>query len=217
MSLARVISRAAVGVDAPEVTVEVHAGGGLPRVSMVGLPQTAVRESKDRVKAALLNAGFDFPDGLITISLAPADLPKEGSRFDLPIALGILAASGQVFDRRFDETEFIGELSLGGGLNPVRGVLPVAIQAGARRACLRSWPGSTGVSDWRKRGHYLFRRQSTAKTSPTFTDRPARGALWKWLLPECTTCCSAARPAPAKPCWPLDYRVSCRLWRNRRH
>ena len=129
MSLARVISRAAVGVDAPEVTVEVHAGGGLPRVSMVGLPQTAVRESKDRVKAALLNAGFDFPDGLITISLAPADLPKEGSRFDLPIALGILAASGQVFDRRFDETEFIGELSLGGGLNPVRGVLPVAIQA----------------------------------------------------------------------------------------
>ena len=130
MSLARVYSRAAVGVAAPEVTVEVHVGGGLPRISMVGLPQTAVRESKDRVKAALLNAGFRFPDGLVTIALAPADLPKEGSRFDLPIALGILAASGQVTDHRFEDFEFVGELSLSGGLNPVRGVLPVAVQAG---------------------------------------------------------------------------------------
>ncbi len=129
MSLARVYSRAGVGVAAPEVIVEVHVGGGLPRVSMVGLPETAVREAKDRVKAALLNAGFDFPAGHITISLAPADLPKEGSRFDLPIALGILAASGQVNDRQFDDFEFIGELSLGGGLNPVKGVLPVAIAA----------------------------------------------------------------------------------------
>jgi magnesium chelatase family protein len=96
---------------------------------MVGLPETAVREAKDRVKAALLNAGFQFPASHITISLGPADLPKEGSRFDLPIALGILAASGQVKDTRFDDYEFIGELSLGGQLNPVRGALPVAIQA----------------------------------------------------------------------------------------
>ena len=129
MSLAQVFSRACVGVDAPEVVVEVHVGPGLPRISLVGLPQTAVRESKDRVKAALLNAGFEFPDGLVTISLAPADLPKEGSRFDLPIALGILAASGQVADQRLDTFEFIGELSLGGGLNPVRGLLPVALKA----------------------------------------------------------------------------------------
>ncbi|NNK37192.1 MAG: hypothetical protein HKP03_01820, partial [Xanthomonadales bacterium] len=91
MSLARVFSRAGVGVSAPEVVVEVHMGGGLPRLSMVGLPETAVREAKDRVKAALLNARFDFPQHHVTISLAPADLPKEGSRFDLPIALGILA------------------------------------------------------------------------------------------------------------------------------
>jgi magnesium chelatase family protein len=130
MSLARVFSRAGVGVSAPEVVVEVHMGGGLPRLSMVGLPETAVREAKDRVKAALLNARFDFPQHHVTISLAPADLPKEGSRFDLPIALGILAASGQVDDRRFGELEFIGELSLGGALNPVRGILPAAIQAG---------------------------------------------------------------------------------------
>jgi magnesium chelatase family protein len=129
MSLARVYSRAGVGVTAPEVIVEVHVGPGLPRISMVGLPETAVREAKDRVKAALLNAGFEFPAGHITISLAPADLPKEGSRFDLPIALGILAASAQVNDRQFGDFEFIGELSLGGGLNPVKGVLPVAIQS----------------------------------------------------------------------------------------
>jgi magnesium chelatase family protein len=132
MGLALVHSRASVGVDAPEVAVEVHLGGGLPRMSLVGLPETALRESKDRVKAALLNARFRFPQGHITISLAPADLPKEGSRFDLPIALGILAASGQVSDTRFRDYEFIGELSLSGLLNPVRGLLPVAIQA--RRA-----------------------------------------------------------------------------------
>jgi magnesium chelatase family protein len=129
MSLARVFSRAGVGVTAPLVTVEVHIGGGLPSMSLVGLPETAVRESRGRVKAALLNARFKFPAGHITISLAPADLPKEGSRFDLPIALGVLAASGQLDDSRFDEFEFIGELSLGGNLNPVKGVLPVAIQA----------------------------------------------------------------------------------------
>ena len=129
MSLARVYSRAGVGVTAPLVTVEVHAGGGLARMSMVGLPETAVREAKDRVKAALINCGYAFPPGHITISLAPADLPKEGSRFDLPIALGIIAASAQLDDRRLHECEFVGELSLGGELNAVRGVLPVAIEA----------------------------------------------------------------------------------------
>ena len=129
MSLARVYSRAGVGVTAPLVTVEVHAGGGLARMSMVGLPETAVREAKDRVKAALLNCGYAFPPGHITISLAPADLPKEGSRFDLPIALGILAASAQLEDRQLGDYEFIGELSLGGELNPVKGVLPAAIEA----------------------------------------------------------------------------------------
>lgn len=129
MGLARVYSRATVGVAAPEVTVEVHVGGGLPRTSVVGLPETAVREAKDRVKAALLNAGFNFPRGQITVSLAPADLPKEGSRFDLPIALGVLAASNQIDRDLLSEFEFLGELSLGGSLNPVKGVLPSAIQA----------------------------------------------------------------------------------------
>ena len=94
--LAIVHSRASIGVSAPPVTVEVHLSGGLPALSIVGLPETGVRESKDRVRSALLNAGFEFPARRITINLAPADLPKEGGRFDLPIALGILAASGQI-------------------------------------------------------------------------------------------------------------------------
>jgi magnesium chelatase family protein len=129
MGLALVHSRAGLGVEAPAVTVEVHLGGGLPRVSLVGLPETAVREAKDRVKAALQNAGYKFPQRHITISLTPAELPKEGSRFDLPIALGILAANAEVSDRLFPKFEFVGELSLSGDLNPVTGVLPVALKA----------------------------------------------------------------------------------------
>ena len=129
MSLAQVFTRADVGVEAPEVIVEIHLSGGLPGVSIVGLPETAVREARDRVKAALLNAGFEFPRSRVTISLAPADLPKEGSRFDLPIALGILAASAQIPKRLLKSHEFIGELSLSGSLNPVQGVLPAAVKA----------------------------------------------------------------------------------------
>jgi magnesium chelatase family protein len=129
VSLAQVFTRACVGVEAPEVVVEIHLSGGLPGMSIVGLPQTAVREARERVKAALLNAGFEFPQRRVTISLAPADLPKEGGRFDLAIALGILVASSQVSGQKLSEFEFIGELSLSGELKPVRGVLPVAIQA----------------------------------------------------------------------------------------
>ncbi len=129
MSLATIFTRAAIGIDAPEVTVEVHLANGLPGMSIVGLPEAAVKESKDRVRAALLNARFEFPARRITISLAPADLPKEGGRFDLPIALGILAASGQVPIDGLSRYEFIGELALSGLLRPVRGCLPVALQA----------------------------------------------------------------------------------------
>lgn len=128
MSLAQVFSRASVGVDAPEVIVEIHLGGGLPKTSIVGLPETAVRESRERVKAALLNAGFEFPQRNVTISLTPADLPKEGSRFDLPIALGILVASNQLPGKELEGCEFVGELSLSGTLNPVRGILPASLQ-----------------------------------------------------------------------------------------
>jgi magnesium chelatase family protein len=111
------------------VSVEVHISNGLPSMSIVGLPETAVKESKDRVRGALLNSNFDFPAQRITVNLAPADLPKEGSRFDLAIAIGILAASGQVPQSVAQQYEFVGELALSGQLRGIRGVLPAAIQA----------------------------------------------------------------------------------------
>lgn len=128
MSLATVYSRAGCGVDAPLVTVEVHLANGLPGLSIVGLPEAAVKESKDRVRGALLQSQFEFPARRITINLAPADLPKDGGRFDLPIALGILAASGQIPTDLLHLYEFVGELALSGQLRPIRGVLPVAHQ-----------------------------------------------------------------------------------------
>jgi magnesium chelatase family protein len=129
MSLAIVYSRARLGMDAPLVTVEVHLSNGLPSLSIVGLPETAVKESKDRVRGALLNSCFEFPARRITINLAPADLPKEGGRFDLPIALGILAASRQIPGNDLWQYEFAGELALSGELRPVQGILPMALQA----------------------------------------------------------------------------------------
>ena len=134
MPLAIVRSRGLDGLAAPEVAVEVHLAGGLPSVTLVGLPDTEVKEARDRVRAAIVNSGFEFPARRITINLAPADLPKESGRFDLPIALGILAASGQIPDDRLDAHEFAGELSLSGELRPIRGALAmvVAANAGAR-------------------------------------------------------------------------------------
>lgn len=129
MSLALVYSRAALGLHAPLVTIEVHISNGLPALTMVGLPEAAVRESKDRVRSALINAGFDFPQRRVTINLAPADLPKEGGRFDLPIALGILAASGQINTDSLHNKEFVGELALTGELRPIVGVLSASLAA----------------------------------------------------------------------------------------
>lgn len=129
MSLAVVYSRGQQGIAAPLVTVEAHLSNGLPSLSIVGLPETAVKESKDRVRGALLNCHFDFPAQRITVNLAPADLPKEGGRFDLSIAVGILAASGQVKGEALAGYEFLGELSLTGELRPARGALPVALAA----------------------------------------------------------------------------------------
>ena len=127
MSLAIVYSRAKLGIDAPLVTVEVHLSNGLPGLSIVGLPETAVKESKDRVRSALLNSHFEFPARRITINLAPADLPKDGGRYDLPIAIGILAASGQIPHEPLDLLEFLGELALSGDLRAVNGALPAAL------------------------------------------------------------------------------------------
>jgi magnesium chelatase family protein len=129
MTLATLLSRTSQGLEAPLVRVEVDVGSGLPAFSVVGLLETAVKESKDRVRAALANCGYEFPAGRVVVNLAPADLPKEGGRFDLAIAVGILIASEQLPPGPFDRVELYGELSLGGDLHSTRGLLPSALQA----------------------------------------------------------------------------------------
>ena len=129
MSLARVFSRARVGVDSPLVIVETHISNGLPALNIVGLPEAAVREAKDRVRSAIMMSQFEFPTRRITINLAPADLPKEGGRYDLAIAISILAASGQLGELELDALEFVGELALSGDIRGVPGLLPSAMAA----------------------------------------------------------------------------------------
>jgi len=130
--LAKILSSAVIGIDAYLVEVEVDIAKGLPSFSTVGLPEGAVRESKERVKASIKNSGYSFPSDKITVNLAPADIRKEGSGFDLPMALGILAATGLVARESYDGHIFLGELSLDGLIRPVRGALPVAIAAKER-------------------------------------------------------------------------------------
>ena len=187
MGLAVVRSRALCGMEAPGVSVEVHLANGLPAFTMVGLPDTEVRESKERVRSALQNAGFDTPPRRITVNLAPADLPKDSSRFDLPIAVGILAASGQLPRARLDEFEFAGELSLTGELRPVRGALAMALamqRDGSRRGfivpranadeaaladCTAIYPASTLLevaAHFNRNGARLERHQAPAIAAP---------------------------------------------------
>ncbi|MGL4860513.1 MAG: YifB family Mg chelatase-like AAA ATPase [Enterobacteriaceae bacterium] len=143
MALAVVYTRASIGIQAPAVSVEVHISNGLPGFSLVGLPETTVKEARDRVRSALINSGFTFPAKRITVNLAPADLPKEGGRFDLPIAIGILLASEQIPGERVTELEFLAELALSGELRPVCGVIPAALAA---------WKESRGLIIARENG-----------------------------------------------------------------
>jgi magnesium chelatase family protein len=140
--LAAIRSAAVLGIDAVDVTVEVHVASGLPQWTLVGLAATAVKESRDRVTAALLNAGFVVPPRRITVSLSPGDLPKAGTAFDLPIALGVLAATGQLPADSMARLRVIGELGLDGSVRPVRGVLAVARHAAAERDVLVLPPGN---------------------------------------------------------------------------
>lgn len=143
MSLAVLHSRALAGMEAPPVTVEVHLANGLPAFTIVGLPEIEVKESKDRVRAALLNARFEFPQRRITVNLAPADLPKESGRFDLPIAIGILVASGQIPGDKLKDLEFAGELALTGELRAIRGALAMTFKAhGDKRAFVLPAPSA---------------------------------------------------------------------------
>lgn len=132
MSLAVTLTRAQEGVTAPQVMVEVHLSGGLPSTNIVGLPEAAVREARDRVRVAIQSTAFEYPNRRVTVNLAPAELPKDGGRYDLAIALGILAASGQVPREKLDDCEFLGELALSGALRRVSGLLPALLRARAR-------------------------------------------------------------------------------------
>ena len=174
-------TRASIGVSAPSVTVEVHLSGGLPALSIVGLPETGVRESRERVRSALMNAGFEFPARRITINLAPADLPKEGGRFDLPIALGILAASGQIPAESLAQYECVGELSLDGALRPLKGVLPAILAA-------------------RNEGRRLLIPQANAAEAALASQDDVLPA--GHLLTVCEHLCDRARISPVPPAVP---------------
>ncbi len=141
MAVPIVYSRASVGIDAPLVSVETHLTPGLPAFNLVGLPETAVRESKDRVRSAIINSGYEFPTRRITVNLAPGDLPKQGTRFDLAIALGILAASGQINGAGLAAVECVGELALNGDLRPVGGILSAALSCKRAERAMLSAPG----------------------------------------------------------------------------
>lgn len=136
MSFAKIYTRGLLGLHAPQIEVEVHVSAGLPSLTIVGLPEAAVRESKDRVRSAIINSGFQFPTKRLTINLAPADLPKDGSRLDLPIAMGILIATGQIPEGQTDDFEFIGELALDGHLRPSSGTLTIAMACQQAQHCL---------------------------------------------------------------------------------
>jgi len=146
--LAKTYSGAILGINAYQVEIEVDITRGLPRFTMVGLPDTAVKESKDRVKAAIKNSGFDYPTSQITVNLAPADIAKEGTAFDLPIALGILVAQGELSQRDLEDFFILGELTLDGGVRPIKGALPVAMHTRAmnKRGLILPWKNANEAS-----------------------------------------------------------------------
>jgi magnesium chelatase family protein len=159
MALAVIQTRAKSRIHAPPVTVEVHLSNGLPSLSIVGMPEMAVKESKDQVRSALINSHFDFPAQRITVNLAPADLPKEGGRYDLAIALGILSASGQLPNEPLEQYEFTGELALSGEHRPVDAVLPTAM------ACAKENRALILPQDNAKKPLFLIKQRSMLPTT----------------------------------------------------
>lgn len=178
MGLAQVQSRALLGLTAPVVIVEAHLGRGLPAFNLVGLPEAEVRESRDRVRAALQQSGFEFPASRITVNLAPADLPKESGRFDLPIALAVLAASGQIPAKALEGHEFAGELGLNGQLRPIRGALAMLLAA-------------------RDSGHRFILPESSAREAALIQNADVLGAAS--LLAVCAHLSGRATLAPMPP------------------
>ena len=212
--LAIVRTAAVYGIEASQVQVEVDVSFGLPQFTMVGLPDASVRESRDRVRSAIRNSGFEFPPHRVTVNLAPADVRKAGTSFDLPIALGVLAASGLVTRRQVDDTLLVGELSLDGAIQPARGVLPIAAAArrdgvaglllparqrrrGGRRLGPAALPGADAArggrghqrpaAAGRRAGPARGRRGRGRRTWPTCAARRSRGGRSRWRRPAATT------------------------------
>ena len=172
--LARLRSAAVVGIEACPVHVEVDVASGLPIFTMVGLPDASVRESRDRVRSAIRNSGFDFPSGRVTVNLAPADVRKAGASYDLPIALGILAATGVLARRDIDDIVLVGELSLDGSIHPARGVLPVAAAARRDGAAGLLLPEANARGGGRRGGTAPL-AGAVAGRSGSGAERPGRG------------------------------------------
>jgi hypothetical protein len=217
MSIAILASRAQLGVDAPPVTIEVFLSGGLPRFNVVGMPETAVRESSDRVRGAIISSGFPFPRERITVSLAPADMRKTGGRFDLAIALGILAAQKVIPQRSLEGIEFYGELSLTGDLRSVPGILPAALRAGEAGNTIlvpsdNADEASLTQCDVRAASNLGPRRSSRGRdcnlaprlhlyrTSTKFAANRPPSERSRSPRPEVTTCCSSVHPGRARAC-----------------
>ena len=177
-----VFSRAPAGLEAPRVRVEVHLGTGLPAFNLVGLPEAVVRESKERVRAAIVTAGYEFPQRRITVNLSPADLPKEGGRFDLPIAVGILAADGKIFPRALKDREFYGELSLGGALRETSKLLPALI-AGAKARSEMILPAANALEASLLRGAKLRLVNHLSEVVEALGGRESPRALVPILIP----------------------------------
>jgi hypothetical protein len=241
--LARLATAALVGLTAHPVGVEVDIGRGLPAVTVVGLGGTAVLEARDRLRAAFGNTGYEWPDRRITVSLPPADLPKQGSGFDLPIAIGLLAASGSVPAPALEGLWAIGELGLGGDVRAVKGVLPAAlaarrssarllvvpranlVEAALVPACgspapprsVRSASGWSAGATWTVPALRPTRRSPRSRTWPTSAASTRPAGPWRSPPPGPTTCSSPARPAPARPCWPGASPACSRRSSRTRH
>ncbi|MCG9695402.1 YifB family Mg chelatase-like AAA ATPase [Shewanella sp. Isolate11] len=189
MAIACVTTRASLGVEAPEVTVEVHLSNGLPAFNLVGLPETSVKEAKERVRSALINAGFEFPQRRITVNLAPADLPKQGGRYDLPIAMGILAASKQIPDINLKEHEFVGELALSGEIRPCQGLLPVIVAARKQNKTLVMPLGNRTDAELVGYQHSIFASHLQGLSAYLHGQQslPSINQGLEWLAPEAET------------------------------
>lgn len=190
MSLSCVYSRARIGLESPLVSVEVHLANGLPAFNIVGLPEASVKESKDRVRSAIINCGYEFPAKRITINLAPADLPKDGGRFDLPIAVGILAASEQLPPVDLSQYEFAGELGLSGELRAIVGEIPVAMATSQSERILIIPTQNTEQASWVKQAKIhgishltqLFSHFAGQQVLPLVTDQPIEQELIEQIL-----------------------------------